>query len=271
MTDERTSPKRFRVHHFHERKERGEPITMLTCYDAITAQVFDESGVDCLLVGDSYGNTMLGYDSPVPVTLEDMLVPTAAVARAVRRAFVIADLPFGSYEQSQAQAVASAVRLMKAGAHAVKLEGGTRQAETVKALVAAGIPVVGHVGFTPQSANALGGPRVQGRTDEAQDALIDDAVDLQEAGAFMLVLEMVPADLARRITKILRIPTIGIGAGGDTDGQVLVWTDMAGMTSWAPKFSKSFGPVGQALRQAATDYCQAVATRQFPGPEHTFQ
>jgi 3-methyl-2-oxobutanoate hydroxymethyltransferase len=182
----------------------------------------------------------------------------------------VADLPFGSYEESPAQAVRSAVRLMKAGANAVKLEGGTRQAPAIEAIVKAGIPVVGHVGFTPQSENALGGPRVQGRTDEGRAAVIDDAVAVQDAGAFAVVLEMVPADLASKVTKIVRIPTIGVGAGAGTDGQVLVWTDMAGMTGWTPRFSRSFGHVGDALRAAAADFCTAVRAREFPGPEHSF-
>ena len=270
MSKTTPAPKRFRIHHFADKKARREPITMLTCYDAVTARLFDESGVDSLLVGDSYGNTLLGYSSTTPVCLEEILVATGAVARGAARAFVVADLPFGSYEESPAQAVRSAVRLMKAGANAVKLEGGTRQAPAIEAIVKAGIPVVGHVGFTPQSENALGGPRVQGRTDEGRDADIDDAVAVQDAGAFAVVLEMVPADLASKVTKIVRIPTIGVGAGAGTDGQVLVWTDMAGMTGWTPRFSRSFGHVGDALRAAAADFCTAVRAREFPGPEHSF-
>jgi 3-methyl-2-oxobutanoate hydroxymethyltransferase len=270
MSKTTPAPKRFRIHHFADKKARREPITMLTCYDAVTARLFDESGVDSLLVGDSYGNTLLGYSSTTPVRLEEILVATGAVARGAARAFVVADLPFGSYEESPAQAVRSAVRLMKAGANAVKLEGGTRQAPAIEAIVKAGIPVVGHVGFTPQSENALGGPRVQGRTDEGRAAVIDDAVAVQDAGAFAVVLEMVPADLASKVTKIVRIPTIGVGAGAGTDGQVLVWTDMAGMTGWTPRFSRSFGHVGDALRAAAADFCTAVRARDFPGPEHSF-
>lgn len=262
--------RRVRVHHLREMKERREPITMLTCYDAITARIFDAQGVDALLVGDSYGNTMLGYPSTIPVSLEEMMTATAAVARGTQRAFVIADMPFGTYEESPAQAVRSAVRLMKAGAEAVKLEGGTRQADTIARITGAGIPVVGHIGFTPQSESSLGGPRVQGRTENTETQLIDDAVAVQDAGAIAVVLEMVPARLAAKITKILTIPTIGIGAGAGCDGQVLVWTDMAGMTSWTPRFSKTFGNVGEALREAATNYCRAVKERQFPEEQHSF-
>jgi len=243
---------------------------MITAYDSLTAAIFDAAGMDMILVGDSIGNVMLGHGSTLPVSLDEMVVATRGVASAVERAFVIADLPFGTYEASPEQALASAVRLVKAGANAVKLEGGTRQAPAIEAIVKAGIPVVGHVGFTPQSENALGGPRVQGRTDEGRAAVIDDAVAVQDAGAFAVVLEMVPADLASKVTKIVRIPTIGVGAGAGTDGQVLVWTDMAGMTGWTPRFSRSFGHVGDALRAAAADFCTAVRAREFPGPEHSF-
>lgn len=269
-TSNSPAPRRVRVHHLAEMKERREPITMLTCYDAITARIFDAAGVDTLLVGDSYGNTLLGYTSTIPVSLEELVIATGAVTRAAQRAFVVADLPFGSYEESPAQAVRSSVRLLKAGAQAVKLEGGERQAETIARITNSGIPVVGHIGFTPQSEHRLGGPRVQGRTDDSETQLIDDAVAVQEAGAVAVVLEMVPARVAAKITKILTIPTIGIGAGDHCDGQVLVWTDMAGMTSWSPSFSKQFGQVGQALRQAASDYCSAVKEREFPTDSHSF-
>ena len=269
-TSNSPTPRRVRVHHLAEMKERREPITMLTCYDAVTAHIFDSAGVDTLLVGDSYGNTLLGYGSTIPVSLEEMVIATGAVARATQRAFVVADLPFGTYEESPAQGVRSSVRLMKAGAQAVKLEGGERQADTIARITNAGLPVVGHIGFTPQSEHRLGGPRVQGRTDDSESQLIDDAVAVQEAGASAVVLEMVPARVAAKITKILTIPTIGIGAGDRCDGQVLVWTDMAGMTSWSPSFSKQFGRVGEALRQAATDYCGAVKGREFPEASHSF-
>lgn len=261
--------KRVRVQHLRRMKEQREPITMLTCYDAVTARIFDAAGIDVLLVGDSYGNTYLGYESTVSVSLEEMEVATAAVARGAKRAFIVADLPFGSYEESCQLAVASAVRLIKAGAHAVKLEGGLRQASAIKAIVEAGILVVGHIGFTPQSENRLGGPRVQGRG-EQKEAVIEDAVAVQEAGASAVVLEMVPADVAKKVTRILRIPTIGIGAGAATDGQVLVWTDMAGMTDWSPRFSKRFGDVGGALALAAAGFRDAVKGRGFPTEENSF-
>lgn len=269
-TSNSPAPRRVRVHHLAEMKQRREPITMLTCYDAITCRIFDSAGVDMLLVGDSYGNTMLGHTSTIPVSLDEMVVATGAVARTAQRAFVVADLPFGSYEESPTQGVRSAVRLMKAGAQAVKLEGGERQSETIARITNAGIPVVGHIGFTPQSEHRLGGPRVQGRTDDSESQLVDDAVAVQEAGASAVVLEMVPARVAGKITKILTIPTIGIGAGDRCDGQVLVWTDMAGMTNWSPSFSKQFGQVGQALHQATLDYCGAVKAHAFPTQEHSF-
>ena len=263
-------PQRVRLHHLAQMKERREPITMLTCYDAITAKIFDAAAIDMLLIGDSFGNTLLGYEATIRVSLDEMLMATGAVARGTRRAFVVADLPFGSYEESPAQAVASSVKLIKAGAHAVKLEGGVRQTQTIKAITGAGIPVIGHIGFTPQSEHRLGGPRVQGREEDSATAVIDDAVAVQEAGASGIVLEMVPAHVAGKITKILQIPTIGIGAGDHCDGQVLVWTDMAGMTDWSPSFSRQFGAVGAALRDAATSYGEAVKSRAFPDESHSF-
>lgn len=265
------TPKRVRVHHLREAKERGERITMLTAYDAPTARIFDEVGTDVLLVGDSLADNFYGYASTIPITVEAMIHHTRAVSGAVRRALVVADLPFGSYEASPAQAHATAVRLMKeAGAHAVKFEGGRRVAEHVRLLTSAGIPVMGHLGFTPQSENALGGKRVQGRGEEAAERLSADALALQEAGAFAVVLEMVPAPLAARITEILAVPTIGIGAGPQCDGQVLVWPDMAGLGDWAPRFAKRYGEVGAALAQAARAYNDEVRTGAFPTDEHSF-
>lgn len=265
------TPKRVRVHHLTQWKERSEPITMLTAYDAVTGRIFDEAGIDMLLVGDSIGNTMLGYSGTLPVTVDEMIPAVRAVASAAHRAMVVADLPFGSYEGSPEQAFATAVRMVKqGGAHAVKLEGGERVAAHVRLLSSSGIPVVGHLGFTPQSVNILGGNRVQGRGDQAAERLVNDAVALQEAGAVAVVLEMVPAPVAARATEILHVPTIGIGAGPDCDGQVLVWTDMAGMTAWAPRFAKKFGDVGAALYTATRAYAEAVRERTFPGPEHTF-
>ncbi|WP_152191821.1 3-methyl-2-oxobutanoate hydroxymethyltransferase [Georgenia satyanarayanai] len=264
-------PKRVRVHHLAQMKERGEPITMLTAYDAVTGRIFDEAGIDMLLVGDSIGNTMLGLHGTIPVTLDEMIPAARAVTGAAHRAMVVADLPFGSYEASPQHAFASAVRMLKeGGVHAVKLEGGERVAEHVRLLSQSGIPVVGHLGFTPQSENSLGGARVQGRGDEAAERLVQDAVALQDAGAVAVVLEMVPAPVAERATEVLHIPTIGIGAGPGCDGQVLVWTDMAGMTAWAPRFARKFGDVGAALYTATRTYAGAVRERTFPGPEHTF-
>jgi 3-methyl-2-oxobutanoate hydroxymethyltransferase len=266
-----TAPKRVRVHHLAAAKERGEKLTMLTAYDAATARIFDQAGIDLLLVGDSIGNTMLGHDSPIPVTVDEMIPPTRAVARAARRALVVADLPFGSYEAGPEQALGTAVRYLKeAGAHAVKLEGGRRSAAQIRALTDAGIPVVGHLGFTPQSENVLGGHRVQGRGDEAAERLCEDALAVQEAGAVAVVLEMVPAPLAARVTEILRIPTIGIGAGPDCDGQVLVWLDMAGMGDWAPRFAKRYGSIGAQLGEAARAYAAEVRGGQFPDEAHSF-
>lgn len=266
-----TTPKRVRVHHLREAKERGEKLTMLTAYDAPTARIFDEAGIDLLLVGDSIGNTMLGHETTIPVTVDELIPPARAVARSVSRALVVVDLPFGSYEASPEQALATAVRLFKeTGAHAVKLEGGRRVAAQVRALTDAGIPVFGHLGFTPQSENALGGKRVQGRGEDAAEVLSEDALALQDAGAVAVVLEMVPAPVAARLTEILRVPTIGIGAGVECDGQVLVWLDMAGMGSWSPRFAKQYAQIGQALGDAARAYAADVRGAAFPDDAHSF-
>ena len=226
---------RVRLPHIAAAKRSGTRLTMLTAYDALTAPLLEAAGVDMLLVGDSLGNVILGHSSTLPVTVEDMERATASVARSTSRALIVADLPFGSYEDGPAHAFASAARLMKAGAHAVKLEGGAPRAHIIRSLVDAGIPVCAHLGYTPQSENALGGPRMQGRG-EAGEAMRADALAVQEAGAVALVLEMVPSTVAARITAELSIPTIGIGAGPDTDGQVLVWSDMAGYSDWSPSF-----------------------------------
>jgi 3-methyl-2-oxobutanoate hydroxymethyltransferase len=263
--------KRVRVHHLRAAKERGERLTMLTAYDAVTARIFDEAGVDMLLVGDSIGNTMHGHATTLPVTIDDLIPAARAVAGAARRAFVVVDLPFGSYEAGPQQALESAVRIMKTtGADAVKLEGGRRSAAQIRAITTAGIPVVGHLGYTPQSENLLGGPRVQGRGDDAAEGLSEDAVAVTEAGAVAVVLEMVPAPLAARITEIVAIPTIGIGAGAECDGQVLVWVDMAGMGDWSPRFAKRFGEVGAALSAAATAFAEEVRRGTFPDASHQF-
>ncbi len=264
-------PRRVRVHHLREAKERGEKITMLTAYDAPTARIFDEAGTDVLLVGDSLGDNFYGYANTLPVTLDEMVHHARAVAGATRRALVVADLPFGSYEDSPAHAFASAVRLMKeAGAHAVKFEGGRRVADHVRLLTSSGIPVMGHLGFTPQSENVFGGKRVQGRGNDAAERLSEDALALQEAGAFAVVLEMVPAPLAARITEILTIPTIGIGAGAQCDGQVLVWADMAGLSTWTPRFARQFGNVREEMARAVTAYNAEVRGGTFPDDAHSF-
>ena len=267
-------PKRVRVHHLRAMKAAGQPITMLTSYDTMTAAVFDAAGTDVLLVGDTYGQVVLGQRTTVAVTLDELLPAVRAVAGSVRRALVVADLPFGTYGAGVEQGVAGAVRLMKEGeAHAVKLEGGPSTnpvtAPTVAALVATGIPVVGHLGFTPQSEHGLGGYRVQGRGERA-DVLVADALALQEAGACAVVLEMVPASAAERVSAALEIPTIGIGAGAGCDGQVLVWQDMAGLTERAPRLARAFADLRAVLTEAAREYGSAVRERSFPGPEHTY-
>lgn len=266
-----TPPKRVRVHHLRAAKERGERITMLTAYDAPTARIWDEAGTDVLLVGDSVGDNMLGMSTTIPVTVDQMVHHARAVSGAVRRALVVVDMPFGSYEASPVQAHASAVRLMKeGGGHAVKLEGGRRVRDHVKLLVDSGIPVMGHVGFTPQSEMVLGGKRVQGRGDAAAERLSEDALALQDAGAFAVVLEMVPAPLAARVTEVLEIPTIGIGAGPQCDGQVLVWTDMVGLGDWSPRFAQRYAEVGSIMASAARAYNEDVRKGLFPRDEHSF-
>jgi 3-methyl-2-oxobutanoate hydroxymethyltransferase len=265
------APRRVRVHHLRQAKERGERLTMLTAYDAVTARIFDQAGIDILLVGDSIGDNMHAHPNTIPVTVDDMIPAVRAVSRSAQRALVVADLPFGSYEASPAQCLATAVRMLKeAGAHAVKFEGGEHLAEHVRLLTRSGIPVVGHLGFTPQAENILGGKRVQGRGHEAADKLVGDALALADAGAVAVVLEMVPASVAARVTEVLPVPTIGIGAGSEVDGQVLVWTDMAGMTSWSPRFARRFGEVGAELSAATRAYAQAVRDRTFPSAEHAY-
>ena len=251
-------------------KDRGERWAMLTSYDMLSAQVFDEAGIPVLLVGDSAGNNVLGYTDTVPVTVEDLLPMVRAVSRSTIRPLVVADLPFGSYQESPQQALRSAVRFLQAGAQAVKLEGGARVVAQVSLLVESGVPVMGHLGLTPQSVNTLGGYRVQGRGG-AGDQLLVDALALQEAGAFALVLEVVPSDLAERVTKELAIPTVGIGAGAGCDAQVLVWTDMAGLTPGpGPKFLKRYAELRTTLSDAARAYSDDVRAGSYPGPEHGY-
>lgn len=270
LEGEQFKPSRIRVHHLRKMMKAHEPITMITAYDAVIARLVDNAGVEMILVGDSIGNTLLGYSSTVPVTMEIMETATAAVMRGTNRAFIVADLPFGSYEESPQQAVHNALRLVRAGADAVKLEGGAHFAPTVEAITNAGINVVAHIGYTPQSDAALGGPRVQGRNERDEDRLAQDALALEKAGAVAIVLELVPAAVAQRITEISHIPTIGIGAGPHTNGQVLVWTDMAGMSDWVPRFVRRFGEVGKALTDATSAYRDAVRNREFPSQEHSF-
>ncbi|MGY0386201.1 3-methyl-2-oxobutanoate hydroxymethyltransferase [Nocardioides sp. WG-D5] len=263
--------RKVRTHHLREMKQRGDKITMLTSYDMYTAQIFDEAGVDLLLVGDSASNNVLGNETSLPVTVDELLPLTRAVSRSVKRAMVVGDLPFGSYQASPEQGYLTAVRFMKeAGAHCVKLEGGAEMAPVIKKLTEGGIPVIAHIGFTPQSEHVLGGYRVQGRGD-ASDRIIDDAKAVQEAGAFAVVMEMVPGDVAAQITKELDIPTIGIGAGPDCDGQVLVWQDAFGMRSGKmARFVKQYADVKSVLSDGAEAYISDVKGSTFPGPEHTF-
>jgi 3-methyl-2-oxobutanoate hydroxymethyltransferase len=253
-------------------KERGEKWPMLTSYDALTAAVFDQAGIPVLLVGDSASNVVYGHETTLPVTVDELLPLVAAVVRGTKRAMVVADLPFGSYQASVAQALETSARFLKeARAHAVKLEGGARVLPQVEALVEAGIPVMAHLGLTPQSVNAFGGYRVQGRG-ESGDRLMADAKALQEAGAFAVVLEVVPAELAQKVTASLAIPTIGIGAGPDCDAQVLVWQDMAGLSpAPGPKFVKRYADVRGALTTAAQQFAEEVAAGTYPGPEHLYR
>lgn len=252
-------------------KDRRERWPMLTAYDALTAGVFDEAGIPVLLVGDSAANVVLGYDTTLPVTVEDLLPLVAAVVRGTRRALVVADLPFGTYQGSPGQALDTAVRFVKTGgAHAVKLEGGARVLAQVETVVGAGIPVMGHLGLTPQSVHAFGGYRVQGRG-EAGEALVQDAKALAAAGAFAVVLEVVPAELAERVSAAVSIPTVGIGAGAGCDAQVLVWQDMAGLTAApGPRFVKRYADLRGVLRGAAETFAADVRDGTYPGAEHGY-
>jgi len=264
-------PGRVTVRDIAAAKARGEKWPMLTTYDALTAGIFDEAGIPVLLVGDSAAMVVYGYDTTIPVTVDDLIPLTAAVVRGTKRAMVVADLPFGSYQASPAAALAAATRFMKeAGAHAVKLEGGLRVARHVEELAAAGVPVMGHLGLTPQSVHAFGGFRVQGRGEDGE-RLLHDAKALQAAGAFAIVLEGIPAVLGERITESLHIPTIGIGAGPDCDAQVLVWQDMAGLSPRSPKFAKRYADVAATLRTAAAEFAAEVASGAFPSEEYSYR
>jgi len=252
-------------------KARGEKWPMLTAYDALTAAIFDQAGIPVLLVGDSAAMVVYGHDSTIPVTVDELIPLTAAVVRGTTRALVVADLPFGSYQASPGAALAAATRFLKeAGAHAVKLEGGLRVAHQVEELVAAGIPVMAHLGLTPQSVNAFGGYRVQGRGEDGE-RLLHDAKALEAAGAFSVVLECVPASLAAQVTQALSIPTIGIGAGPACDAQVLVWQDMAGLSPRTAKFVKRYADVATVLREAATAFADDVTGGVFPDAEHSYR
>ncbi|MQA93153.1 MAG: 3-methyl-2-oxobutanoate hydroxymethyltransferase [Streptosporangiales bacterium] len=266
-----SSGRRVTVRDIAAAKQRGERWPMLTAYDALTAKVFDDAGIPVMLVGDSAAMVVYGYDSTVPVTMDELVPLTAAVVRATSRAMIVADLPFGAYQAGPAQALDSAARFMKESrAHAIKLEGGHRTAPQVEALVNAGIPVMAHIGLTPQSVNVLGGFRVQGRSEEAAARLVDDAKELEHAGAFSVVLECVPSEVAERITASLSIPTIGIGAGPQCDAQVLVWQDMAGLTPRTAKFVKKYADLNTVIGDAAKAYAEDVVNGTFPGPEHEY-
>lgn len=251
-------------------KAGEEPITMLTAYDAPTARVIDEAGVDVILVGDSMGNAVMGYDSTIPVTIEDVASRTGAVARASEDALVVADLPFLSFGVDEAESVQNAGKMLKEqGADAVKIESGSHTVELTQRMTDVGIPVMAHLGLTPQHVNQLGGYTRQGTDQEAAEEIFDLAQEHEEAGAFALVLEHVPANLAAAVTKRLEIPTIGIGAGPDCDGQVLVITDVLGLDDWSPPFSRQFGDVRAEMERAVGDYCRAVEEGKFPAAEHT--
>ena len=255
-----------------KQKAEGKKISMLTCYDYTTALLIEAAGVDCILVGDSLGMTMLGYDDTLPVTMEDMIHHTGAVSRALKETFLIADMPFLSYQTSVYDAVMNAGRLMKEGhAQAVKLEGGAKVCAQIEAITKADIPVVAHLGLTPQSVNAFGGFKVQGKNEEQAKQILEDALAVEKAGAFMVVLECVPERLASLITERLAIPTIGIGAGVGCDGQVLVYQDMLGMfNGLRPKFVKQFAQIGKEMKEAFTSYDEAVKSGEYPASEHGF-
>lgn len=263
--------KRIRTHHLQAMKQRGERWAMLTAYEQYAAQTFDEAGVEVLLVGDSASNNVFGNETSLPVTVDELIPLTRAVSRSVKRALVVGDLPFGSYQASPEQAYLTAVRFMKeGGAHAIKLEGGREMTPQIEKLTQGGVPVMAHIGFTPQSEHTLGGYRVQGRGDTAT-RIIDDAKAVEAAGAFAVVMEMVPGDVAAQVTKELMIPTIGIGAGAECDAQVLVWQDAFGMrTGHIASFVKQYADLHGALLKGAKDYVADVKAGTFPSPDHTF-
>jgi 3-methyl-2-oxobutanoate hydroxymethyltransferase len=272
VTAEATREHRVTVPALRARKRRGERIVMLTAYDFTFASLFDQAGIDVLLVGDSLGNVVQGQPTTLPVTLEETIYHTRLVARGARRALVVADLPFGSYQISSEEGLRSAVRCVKeAGAHAVKLEGGRAVAETIARIVAAEIPVMGHVGLTPQAVHRMGGHRVQGRSESGRARLLADARAVEAAGAFAVVLEGMPAQLAAEITRSLAIPTIGIGAGVDCDGQVLVLHDLLGLSDSTPSFAKAYANLGALAVQAARRFADEVAHAKFPDEQHSYR
>lgn len=262
---------KIRVHYFQERKQRGEKFACLTSYDMLTAGIFDRAGVPLILVGDSAADNVLGYETTAPITLEEMIPFARAVRKGAEQAFVVADLPFGSYEVSSTQAVETAIRLVKeSGVDAVKLEGGSSRSEQISAIVAAGIPVMGHIGFTPQTVNQLGGYKVQGRDIAGEQRLLNDAVAVADAGAFAVVLELMPSDLAARVTQEIPIPTVGIGAGSGTDGQILVWSDMAGLRTKVPRFVRQYAEIDAILHEAVSRYVNDVASGDFPSKAESY-
>jgi len=266
------TPREIRITTLQEFKNSMQKFSCLTSYDFLTAGIFDEAGIEVILVGDSAADNALGYKTTLPITVSEMIPFGRAVAGAVKRSLVVVDMPFGSYEESSEVALNNAIRIMKeTNAGAVKLEGGVRSFEQIKALTTAGIPVMAHIGFTPQSINTLGGAKVQGRGDGA-DALIEDAKAVEAAGAFAVVIELVPAELASEVTQMLQIPTIGIGAGAGTDGQILVWTDFAGLFPGKPrKFVKQYANLRDALLEAAKSYRAEVSEGTFPTEDHSHQ
>ena len=266
------APARYRSVHFQQIKDAGGKFAMLTSYDATTAHIFDDAGIETLLIGDSLGNVVQGQSSTLGVTMDDMITFSKAVVAGTQRAFVLADLPFGSYEASVEQAVESGIRLVKeTGISAVKMEGGVEYAPHIQALTAAGVAVVAHTGFTPQSEHVLGGYRVQGREADATTRMVEEALVLQDAGAIMLLMEMVPAEVAAAVDEALTIPTVGIGAGNGTTGQVLVWQDAFGLNRGrVPSFVKKYADVGQVLSEAAQRYREEVLKAEFPDDDHSF-
>ncbi len=282
MSDEQTpyggaasssdGPKRVRTRHFQRAKEQGIKIVGLTSYDYLTASIFDAAGIDFLLVGDSAANAVLGHDTTLPITIDELVPMCRAVVRGATRAFVVADMPFGSYEAGPDDALHTAIRFMKeTEAHAVKLEGGVRSAKQIRRIVRSGVPVMAHIGFTPQSEHGLGGHTIQGRG-EAAEQILEDARAVEEAGAFSVVLEMVPSDVAAQVTEALTIPTISVGAGPHCDGQLMVWTDWAGLTTGRiPRFVKRYAEIAQVLHDAAVTYRSEVESGAYPGPEHEYE